>query len=141
MRPEPAPSVDMAIGPSPSATETAAPPLDPPDVCSRFHGLRVMPCRRLSVSTLWPNSGVVVLANSTASAAFHWPMALASVVGTLSFMVREAKAVRRPLVRIRSLADTGTPASAPKVAPCLRRASSASAVRRAPSASSVAMGL
>ena len=101
-----------------------------------------MPCRRLSVSTLWPNSGVVVLANSTASAARHWrDGARRRSSGTLSFIVSEAKAVRRPLVRIRSLAETGTAASAPKAPPRLRRASSASAAARAPSASSVAMGL
>ena len=68
-------------------------------------------------------------------------MASASIDGTLSFIVTEAKAVRRPLVRIRSLAETGTPASAPNEPPLLRRASSASAAARAPSASSVAMGL
>ena len=67
----------------------------------------------------------------TASAARHWPMASASIDGTLSFIVTEAKAVRRPLVRMRSLAETGTAASAPKDPPALRRASRASAAVRA----------
>ena len=70
MRVEPPPSVAMPIGPMPAATATAAPPLDPPDVCSALQALRVRPNSGASVSALWPNSGVVVLPNRIAPADF-----------------------------------------------------------------------
>src|SRR5262245_51801207 len=40
-RMEPPPSLACAAGTSPAATAAAAPPLEPPALCSRFHGLRV----------------------------------------------------------------------------------------------------
>ena len=43
MRIDPPPSEAWAIGTMPAATAAAAPPLDPPGVWSRFHGLRVGP--------------------------------------------------------------------------------------------------
>ena len=46
------PSVPIASGPHPAAIETAAPPLDPPLVRSRFQGLRVMPDTGLSAVNL-----------------------------------------------------------------------------------------
>ena len=49
---EPTPSVPIASGPHPAATEAAAPPLDPPLVRSRFQGLRVMPDTGLSAVNL-----------------------------------------------------------------------------------------
>src|SRR4029077_6974293 len=60
IRNDPPPSVPSPIGPSPAATAAAAPPLDPPGVSSVFHGLRVMPKTRLSVTPFQPNSGVFV---------------------------------------------------------------------------------
>ena len=84
MRVEPPPSVAMPIGPMPAATATAAPPLDPPEVRSAVQALRVLPNSGASVRHLWPNSGVVVLPNSTAPAALTRAAATASSVGTLS---------------------------------------------------------
>src|ERR1700682_4555968 len=49
MRTEPPPSVPSAIGAIPAATDAPAPPLEPPGVRARFHGLRVSPNTRLSV--------------------------------------------------------------------------------------------
>src|SRR6266478_7376057 len=40
---EPPPSVPCAMGSMPVATAAAAPPLEPPALYSRFHGLRVDP--------------------------------------------------------------------------------------------------
>src|SRR5579863_10674339 len=60
IRSDPPPSVPNPIGPSPTATAAAAPPLEPPGVRSVFHGFRVMPKTRLSVTPFQPNSGVLV---------------------------------------------------------------------------------
>jgi hypothetical protein len=43
MRIDPPPSLPWAIGTTPAATAAAEPPLDPPEVRSRSHGLRVAP--------------------------------------------------------------------------------------------------
>jgi len=53
----------------PAATAAPAPPLDPPVVLFRFHGLRHAPSCNDSVVTFKPNSGVFVLPNSTKPAA------------------------------------------------------------------------
>ena len=66
MRTDPAPSVPTLSGPSPAATAAAVPPEDPPGVLVGSHGLRVIPVIGELVSPLQPNSGVVVLPNSTA---------------------------------------------------------------------------
>src|SRR5471032_1922836 len=67
-RTEPAPSVPSEIGPRPAATADAPPPLEPPGVRSRFHGLRVTPKDGPSVRPFTPNSGVVAFANRVAPA-------------------------------------------------------------------------
>ena len=43
MRIEPPPSPACATGTMPLATAAAEPPLEPPGVCARFHGLCVGP--------------------------------------------------------------------------------------------------
>src|SRR5436309_15547273 len=60
MRTEPPPSEPCANPHSPAATAAALPPLDPPGVCARFHGLWVAPCDTGSVVGTRPNSGVFV---------------------------------------------------------------------------------
>ena len=50
----------------PAVTAAALPPLLPPGVRSRFHGLRVTPLSGESVTGFQPNSGVVVLPKNTA---------------------------------------------------------------------------
>ncbi len=65
---EPPPSLPIATVHSPAATADAAPPLDPPGVWSRCHGLRVAPNARVVVSTMTESSGIVVLPRMTAPA-------------------------------------------------------------------------
>ena len=65
MRIEPPPSLPCAIGTMPAATAAAAPPLEPPGVRSRSHGLRVGPNRRDSVVGRIPISGSAVLPTIT----------------------------------------------------------------------------
>src|SRR6266516_3961699 len=61
MRVEPPPSLPWAIGTMPAATAAAEPPLEPPGVRPRSHGLRVGPWRRDSVVGRIPYSGRAVL--------------------------------------------------------------------------------
>src|ERR1700759_3095955 len=61
MRIEPPPSLACATGTMPAATALAAPPDEPPQVMSRFHGLSVAPYRAGSVMPISPNSGVLLL--------------------------------------------------------------------------------
>jgi hypothetical protein len=56
LRVDPPESVHTASGESPAATALAAPPDETPEVRSRFHGLRVMPYIKLSVTPLQANS-------------------------------------------------------------------------------------
>ncbi len=53
----------------PAATAAAAPPLEPPGVWSRFHGLRHAPNSSGSVYGIWPISDVLVLPNTFRPAA------------------------------------------------------------------------
>ncbi len=69
LRVDPPPSLAVAQGTSPADTAAADPPLDPPGVVSRFHGLRVIPQARLAVKLNVPNSGGAVLPTGTAPAA------------------------------------------------------------------------
>ena len=84
MRMDPPPSVPMARGPSPAATAALAPPLEPPGVRSRFHGLRVIPKSKLWVAPIQPKVGVLVLPSWIAPAARRRSTIGASSVGTLS---------------------------------------------------------
>ena len=79
MRIEPPPSVPMASGPRPAATAALAPPLEPPGVRSRFHGLRVTPKSRLWVAPIQPMVGVFVLPSWIAPAA-----SIRSTIGAVS---------------------------------------------------------
>src|SRR4051812_205550 len=59
MRIDPPPSLACAAGTMPAATAAAEPPLDPPGLCARFHGLRVGPNASGSVVGSRPSSGVL----------------------------------------------------------------------------------
>ena len=65
MRIEPPPSLPCASGTMPAATAAAEPPLEPPGVRSRSHGLRVGPVWRGSVVGRIPNSGRFVIPTIT----------------------------------------------------------------------------
>ena len=61
MRTEPPPSDVVAIGTRPAASAAADPPLEPPGVRSRFHGLWVAPKTGLNVAAVHPYDGVFAL--------------------------------------------------------------------------------
>src|ERR1700677_316453 len=65
MRIDPPPSLACAAGTMPAATADAAPPDEPPQVSSGFHGLSVVPQSTGSVTPTRPNSGVLVLPKMT----------------------------------------------------------------------------
>src|SRR5262245_39566370 len=136
MRSEPPPSVPTASWPIPAASCAEAPPLEPPSVRSRFHGLRVTPVSRLSVTPFQPYSGVQVLPSSTAPASRR-----RAVAGASSFQdptestVFEPRSVDQPFAKTRSLIDAGTPSTGPTGSPLAQRASDACAAASAPSSS------
>src|SRR5262249_25254958 len=108
-RTEPPRSEPWAMGPMPVATATAAPPLEPPQVSSGFHGFRVAPKTALNVFPPAPNSGVFVLPTTMAPAALRRWTTSPSASGRWSWKMRAATVLRIPLVANRSLIDTGTP--------------------------------
>ena len=61
MRQDPPPSLPTERGEIPAAVAAAAPPLEPPELYSRFQGFRVAPKIRFSVTGRRPNSEVFVL--------------------------------------------------------------------------------
>ena len=65
VRIEPPPSLALAAGTILAATAAAEPPLEPLDVRSRSHGLRVGPNSSGSVTLVTPSSGVLVLPKMT----------------------------------------------------------------------------
>src|SRR5438094_5831592 len=108
IRMEPPPAVPIASGPSPAATAALAPPLEPPGVRSRFHGLRVGPKSKLWVAPIHPKAGVLVLPSWIAPAASSRSTIGASSAGTLSAYKRVPNVVRIPLVITRSFVENGT---------------------------------
>ena len=82
IRTEPPPSLPMANGPIPDATAAAEPALDPPEVRSVFHGLRVSGKIMLWLAGLYPNSGTLVLPRMTAPAALSRSTTMSSSSGT-----------------------------------------------------------
>ena len=122
MRTLPAPSVPMPIGPMPAATAAAVPPELPPGVLAVFQGLRVIPVSGELVSPLQPNSGVVVLPNSTAPASRNRAVAGASMSHAwLGSTVRLPRRVGQPFASTKSLTDVGTPSKGPHGAPRCQR--------------------
>ena len=96
-------SLPSAIGSMPHDTDTAAPPLLPPQVFVRSYGLRVAPNTALNVWEPAPYSGVFVFPQVIAPAARMRVTIRASVFGTLSLRKREPRVVRMPAVSRRSL--------------------------------------
>src|SRR5690349_17089746 len=131
MRIEPPPSVPIASGVIPAATEAAAPALEPPGVFAGFHGLRVMPVSGQSPTALQPNSLVVVLPIRIAPARFMRSTGGASAAATLSAMVREPKQNGTPPTATRSLTENGPPCSGPSAAPRITASSAACAAASA----------
>src|SRR5271165_6636684 len=136
IRIDPPPSVPKPIGPMPLATWAPAPPLEPPDVISGFHGFLVTPVKGDSVTPFHPNSGVVVLPKSIAPAARRRATSGASSFqGPAGSTVSDPLRVGMPRVTIRSLMLTGTPSKGPWGAPASQRAVDSAAALCAPSRS------
>ena len=92
MRVDPPPSLAVQNGTRPAATAAAEPPLDPPGVRSRFHGLRVVPHALVLVNAVTPNSGAAVFPTGTKSN-------IAGLLG-LKGLARLRRATALPMVAI-----------------------------------------
>ena len=84
MRMLPPPSDALANGTIPTATAAAAPPLDPPDVRSNAHGLRVGPQANGCVVGRLPISGLLVRPAMTNPAALNLDTSVVSAVSILA---------------------------------------------------------
>ena len=111
MRIDPPPSAASATLASPAATETAAPPLEPPSVRVVSHGLLASGPRRLSLVADWPNSAVLVLPVNTAPEALSRPTTPLSCCVRLRRCTTEPKVVTAPASGNVSLIEIGTPLS------------------------------
>ena len=106
IRIEPPPSVPSASGTMPAASAAELPPLEPPGVFRRSHGLRVTPVSALSVTPFQPSSGVVVLPGSTApERRSEATTGASSSHGPAGSIAVEPRSVGQPLVTSRSLID------------------------------------
>ena len=136
IRIEPPPSDPVPSGIIPAAIAAPVPPEDPPGEKARAHGFAVAPNRGLSVTPLWPCSGVVVLPITMHPAARRRATSTESVLAIgASAISGEPKVVRKPAASSRSFTPIGMPASGPTSAPRAIRASSAAACANAPSPS------
>ena len=84
MRMLPPPSEALANGTIPAATAAAAPPLDPPGVRSRSHGLCVGPHAIGCVVGRLPISGLFVRPAMTSPAALYRATSVVSAVSTIA---------------------------------------------------------
>src|SRR5215813_13114344 len=82
----------IAAGHIRAATAAAEPLLDPPGVCSRFHGFRVGPGSRFAKTV------VTVFPSTMAPACLNFVTARASQSGAKSLNMTEPIVVRSPLV-------------------------------------------
>ena len=125
----------------PTASAAAAPPLEPPGVRSRCHGLKVRPRRSLSVCQRRLKAGVFVRPTMIAPARFQLATCGLSVVAMTSLKATTPLAVAAPSWSTFSLMVTGTPCRRPSVSPRLRAASARSAAASACSASTTVTAL
>src|SRR5579864_189512 len=79
---EPPPSLPTPPVEQPAAIAAASPPLEPPALRARSHGLLVFQLTKLSVSYAIRNSGVLVLPRRIAPAAFRRATKTASCSAT-----------------------------------------------------------
>jgi len=83
----------------PVFSATADPPEEPAGVSAVFHGLRVMPNTALKVCAPAPNSGVLVLAQTTPPAASMRSTTWSEACGKRSAKIGEPSVARPPLPR------------------------------------------
>src|SRR5258708_17044508 len=129
-------SLPCASGVMPAATDDAAPPLEPPGVCVRDHGLYVRPRKSFTVSSRKLNAGVLVRPMMTAPAFFQLATTGLSAVAMRSLNAATPLTVAQPSWSIFSLMVTGTPCNGPNTSlDFTARATAASARSAAASAS------
>ncbi len=109
---EPPPSLACASGSAREATSAAAPPLEPPGLCSGFHGLRVGPWLTGAVSRLKANSGVALRTSEASPAARKRSASVASRLATKPSSRRVPNPSGRPASESVSLAANGMSPSA-----------------------------
>src|SRR5699024_2470765 len=95
----------------PTACKAPSPPLDPPAVRARSHGLFVRPYNLLSVSWQKHISGVFVFPRIIAPSSFHLPTTAASVSRKAFLRLKRPAVVFMPLTSNDSFTLMGTPAS------------------------------
>ena len=123
----------MPSGESPADIAAASPPLEPPDVLSRFQGLSVLPNRSFTVSAASANSGQFVFPMTIAPASFSLRTAVASESGTRSAYSSEPLVLRIPSVSKTSFTVKGTPCRGPSDSPFITSRSASRAWSRADS--------
>src|SRR5581483_1478843 len=128
---DPPMSLPVARGTSPAARAAPAPPLDPPGVRSRSHGLRVAPWRIELVKKSSPISGEAVSPTGTAPAARR-RVDIVDVAGaTRSLKAVLADVAGQPSTHSSSLMPSGTPAKGPGSVPAATCRSTSAATCRA----------
>ena len=98
----------------PVASATASPPLEPPGVRCGFQGLKVGPCKGLSVDRRRPNSGRLVRASTMAPAALRRATTGASRQGMALRNTGTPWVVADPTQSRFSLTVNGTPCKGPR---------------------------
>ena len=134
MRMEPPLSAAVASGTMRAATAAAEPPLLPPEVRARSHGLRVAPNGRFLHSAAEPKTGTLVLPTTMAPAACRRATCTEeAAAGRAPAPVKTAQPcdVGSPATSSRSFTATGTPAIGPSTSPRASAAVCAAATARA----------
>src|SRR3982074_3233353 len=108
-RTEMARSLPMPIGERPAPIAAPSPPLEPPAVRSRFHGLLVRPVMRLSLSVQAPNSGLLAFIKGTPPAALKRATEDAALSGCTRRSADERHEWAPAAAPSRSLIEKGTP--------------------------------
>ena len=131
LRSDPPMSLPRPIGLMPVASATASPPLEPPAVRARFHGLRVRPCSELSVCTRRPMSGRLVRPIGMPPAARILSTTGASIGTTACANAGTPQVVGRPAMSMFSFTVKGTPCKGPSGSPAAIMRSALRAAARA----------
>src|SRR5262245_57808671 len=108
-RTEPALSVPMDAKQRSAATATADPPLEPPGILDKSHGLYVVPKYGLIVVPPAAHSCILVFPRIIAPALLSRATTVASKSGTQSARIFDPAVVLTPRVAKLSLIDTGIP--------------------------------
>ena len=129
MRIEPAPSDAVEAATSPAETAVAGPPLEPPEVRCRSHGLRVIPPWAVSVNGQAASSGVRVMPMTIAPASRRAATNAASS-GSGPPCACVPRTLHSPATGVSSLTAIGTPSKGLSSPSAAAPAASASASAR-----------